>query len=322
MSLSVLEQSVLKTLAYFDISNYPLTKEELYACLWQSPGFAPAELCHGKPEIEYVDFLEELRIAPIETKMGYYFLPGRSDIVENRRKKLLISDLKLKIARKAAKKIRPIPFLKAIFVCNSVGAELAGDDSDIDFLIVTTEKRIWIVRFFCNLILRILGLRTYGSKTKNKICLSFFVDENNLDLSSYRIIDEDIHFAYWIGQMFPVYDPDNFYSKFLSANSWVKKFLSNSAPAVIGTERLAIGDSKVGFIWKKSWEKIWAKAYGDLIEAQARALQLAKLKLSVKNKSEAGGGVVINDQIIKLHENDTRRDYFEKWEKLVSKICL
>ena len=32
-----MEQSILRTLAYFDLADYPLTKEELFSYLWQSP---------------------------------------------------------------------------------------------------------------------------------------------------------------------------------------------------------------------------------------------------------------------------------------------
>ena len=140
-----LKQSIVKTLTYFDLIYYPLTKEELFAYLWRAP--------YGR----YDDFLSVLERPERcwESKWGYYFLPGREKKIENRRIRLLHSEQKLKLARRAVKKIRAVPFLRAIFLCNSVASGTAGETSDIDFFIVTAPKRIWLVRFFTNLILRV-----------------------------------------------------------------------------------------------------------------------------------------------------------------------
>jgi hypothetical protein len=304
MSQSLLEQSIFKTLAYFDIADYPLTKEELFAFLWQPPA------------IGYEEFLEKIEKITIISKYGYYFLNGREEMVEKRRKKLLCSEKKLKLAVKYAKKIRSVPFLRAIFVCNSVGTEQALDRSDIDFFIVTSPKRIWIARFFTNLILRILGRRAYGEKTRDRVCLSFYVDNDNLDLSSLRICESDIHFAYWLNQMLPIYDPDNLYDKFLQANSWTKKYLPNIYPKVKTVSRHLVVDSKIGLIWKNFWEKMWGVDYGNLIEAQAKSFQQVKLKFSIKDKAKADDkGVVLKEGVLKFHENDRRAWYREEWCK-------
>lgn len=306
MSSSPLEQSIFKTLAYFDIADYPLTKEELFAFLWQPP------------VVGYAEFLEKIEKIGMPEKYGYFFLNGREETVEKRREKLLCSEKKLKLAVKYAKRIRSVPFLRAIFVCNSVGTEQAIDRSDIDFFIITSPKRIWLARFFTNLILRVLGKRAYGENIKDRACLSFYVDINNLDLSSSRIREDDIHFAYWINQMLPIYDPDNLYNKFLQANSWTKKYLPNIYPNVKTISRYFIFDSKIGIMWKKFWEKIWGVAYGDLIEGQAKSFQQVKLKISIKDKAKLNDkGVVLKEGVLKFHENDRRAWYRDEWMKRI-----
>ena len=80
--MNPLQTSVVKTLAYFDISGYPLTKEELFEYLWQPPAMG------------YADFTEQLAgFAPVQigTKWGYYFLAGREYNVENRRRRQVYS---------------------------------------------------------------------------------------------------------------------------------------------------------------------------------------------------------------------------------------
>ena len=74
-------------------------------------------------------------------KWGFYFLKDKEKNIENRRDRQLASVLKLKAAERAAKKLRSIPFLRAIFICNTVAAGQAKEDSDIDFLVEFKKGR-------------------------------------------------------------------------------------------------------------------------------------------------------------------------------------
>ena len=313
-----LKLSIFKTLAYFDLLNFPLTKEELFRYLWMP------RLSGGQAPLGYVDFTSALASTSLpgtNQKYGYYFLSGREEIVETRRRMVAPSELKLTKARLAAKFIRAVPFLRAIFVCNSVGAEMARNESDIDFFIVADKNRIWLVRFFTNFILRLFGLRTYGQHEKDRVCLSFYVDVAHLDLAPWRVADDDIHFAYWLQQMLPIYDPENYYQKFLAANSWTKRFLPNMRITLGSSSKEVVGDGRLGRLWKRAWETMWRGAYGDLLERQAKDFQWLKLKPSVKEKSKLNdNGVVIKEGIIKLHEHDARRGYREKWLQRISNI--
>ncbi|MDO8499802.1 MAG: hypothetical protein Q7S66_04030 [bacterium] len=302
--------SIKNTLAYFGLFNHTLTADELYGWLWRPPANLTRE-----------DFLLSLRatersvaIPWLQDKYGFYFLPGAELSVETRRRAALTSDLKMKIARRAAKKLRAVPFLRAIFVCNSVGAGQAKSESDIDFFIVAAAGRVWIVRWFCNLILRLWGLRTYGTKLRDRICLSFFVDENNLDLEKFQGVEEDVHFIYWTNQKIPLYDAGGMYERFTRANSWVKKYLPNLPQKFAAGYAGAVADTGIGRIWKTMWETLWRGAYGDLIERQARALQWHILPLSVKEMANTNTATVINDVVISLHHSDSRAQLKSEWE--------
>jgi len=301
-----LKKAVLRTLSYFDLSDYPLTATEIKNWLFQYAILDFKEL---------TEFLEEMKNQnKIEEKFSFFYLPGKEKIVENRQRNLVISELKLKKAQRAVKFIRCVPFLKAVFVCNTVAAGTAVEDSDIDFFIIAGSKRVWLVRFFTNLILRLFGLRTYGNKNKDKVCLSFFVDEDNLNLEKLKATEKDIHFAYWITQMIPVYDPNNFWKKFLSANYWLKDYFPNFLNNSLFLSLVKQGS--IASVWKKIWEIMWFGVYGDLIEKQAREWQMLKMKLSIKEKAgRSGNGVVLQDGVIKLHENDTRKDFAVQWEE-------
>src|SRR3989339_1436457 len=124
---SPLENSIVKTLTYFDGFDLPLTQTELFARLWQPPFVS---------FLEFTKFFENHTSNYWQSQDGFYFLAGRSELIVSRNRHLLDSAASLKIARRAVKKIRSVPFLRAVFVCNSVGAGTARPDSDIDFLVV------------------------------------------------------------------------------------------------------------------------------------------------------------------------------------------
>ncbi|MFA5127381.1 MAG: hypothetical protein WC457_00055 [Patescibacteria group bacterium] len=302
--MSPLDISIHKTLSYFSLFNYPLTKEELFAYLWQ-------------PEkINFEEFVLALRNE--DEKFGHYFsLPEN---IEQRRARLVTTEHKMKIARRAARLIRAVPFLRAIFVCNSVGEGIAKEGSDIDFFIITAPKRIWLVRFFTNLILKLFRLRTYGKNSRDKICLSFYVDENNLNLWPLRALDEDVHFVYWLHQMVPLFDPRNLYAKFISANDWTKKFAPNITRKSASKYLSAVKDSSFARVWRKVWETMWQGAYGNFLESQVKSIQTQMFKDVLKNRAkENDNGVVISDTVLKFHENDTRRKIYEEWKEKCTK---
>ncbi|MCX6781910.1 MAG: hypothetical protein NTW66_02225 [Candidatus Magasanikbacteria bacterium] len=307
--MSPINESIRKTLAYFDLFGYPLTKEELFAYLWQPP------------RISYEEFIPSVPLqgegwgGVCNEKFGHYFFSGREGIIENRRQRLLISELKLKIAVRAAKKICAVPFLRAIFVCNSVGAGLARSESDIDFFIIAAPGRIWLVRFFSNLILKFWRLRTYGKKRKDKICLSFFVDEKHLNLQSLCALKDDIHFMYWLHQMIPVYDPKNIYHSFLDANRWTDEYLPNVKRISRSVYLGQLKEGKIGNAWRRIWEAMWGGGYGNILENQAKQFQLTRLKMTLKDTAtRSDRSVVIEDGVLKFHENDSRKEIFDKWK--------
>jgi len=302
-----LQSSIQKTLAYFDLADFPLTREELFAYLWQPP------------EVNYEKFLLFLSSdagisMPIEYKDGFYFLPGRASLIDKRRERLLYSEYKLKIARRAARLIRHVPFLKGVFVCNTVGAQQANEQSDIDFLIITAAQRIWITRLLVTFVLQVFGLRRTKRKINNKICLSFYLAEDNLNLAHVRVADDDIHFAFWIHQMLPVFDPYHMYTAFLQANAWVLSYLPYSNPVALERYGMSVSESVLSNIWKKAWEAMWAGRYGDLINQEAKKIQISKMKFSGSAIDRGSNtGVVISDSMLKFHEQDTRAEYRQEW---------
>ncbi len=298
------QKSIIKTLSFFSLFSYPLTKEEIFIYLWQ---------IKIDRSILFEKLEEMVNSKILAEKYGYYFLSDR-DITENRRQHLLESESKLKIARKAIKKISGIPFVKAVFVCNSTAFGTAEKNSDIDLVIVVQKGRLWLVRFFSNLILLLFGLRVSKNHTGNKICLSFYISAEDLDLQKIRILPEDIYLCFWLAALLPVYDPQKIREKIIKENIWFQELLPNFSKSLSFCSK-EVKNGRIKNFFKEILEKTWRGVYGNLMEKQAAEAQKTKLKFSLKE--QIAPNVVLDDAMLKFHENDRRREYYKKWlEKL------
>ena len=205
----ILQQAIVDTLAYFAIFNFALTREELWHNLFFVSGV--------EREITFDNFVKNLVFLlsekEIETKHNFYFLPGRESDYYNRQNSVKFVEQKMKIAHLAIKKIRSIPFVRAVFLCNTVAGSTVTADSDIDVFIIVGKNRIFLTRFLVTFILSIFGLRRHGEKVKDRICLSFYTTEDNLGLSKIALDRPDIYLLYWLDQLVPFYDED----------AWLKK---------------------------------------------------------------------------------------------------
>lgn len=308
-----LEHSIFKTLVYFDLFNYPLTSEELYHFLWQPP-----------TQINYNGFVEFLHVTgytllKIEEKNGFYFLKGRSVILENRHTHTLETEKKMKIAKRGISKLRWVPFIKSVFVCNTVAGGYPTQQSDIDVFIIVQNGRLWLARFFSTLLLKLFRLRTSASQERDKICLSFYISENNLDVSNLCIENPDIYLAYWLAQLVPVYDPDNIYRLIKLKNVWIDTVLPHAFGEYQLMEKWKVKNSMVSLFFKKLGEKFWGTQYGNLIEAQTKKIQLPKVMTHYgAYAQEHNSNVIIEDTILKFHKNDRREEYRARWLKHLS----
>lgn len=306
---SGLQQSIIRTLAWFDLFSYPLTAQEVYQYLWEPPTNVTFE--HVLAALEEGD--------QIETAQGFYFLPGRSDTVRQRQLGVQEVHKKLKIAARACKRIRWIPFVRAVFVCNTVAASTASKESDIDVFVVIRQGRMWLTRLFLTGILSLFRMRRHGECVANKICLSFFVTDDALNLSSIRWGSPDIYLAYWLSQLIPVFDPDDVLQTIHHKNVWIRSHLPHAFGSYTPGNEYRVGETGISRTIKKVLQKVWGGQYGNLIEQQAKHIQELKMKRNYDSVKDAEDSrVVITDRMLKFHENDRRAQYRDQWQRTLA----
>lgn len=299
------EKSIIKTLAYFDIFNYPLTLSELWKYL-----YCPHQkytLKQLKDILEQSPFLKE-RLVSIE---GFYALKGREHTYLLRKQNNNWADRKFAKVVRLLKIYRFLPFVKMIAVCNSLAYSNARHDSDIDLFVVTSRGKIWLARFWLIFWLRLFNLRPSRQKTRDTFCFSFFVDEDHLDISNIRLGQHDIYLTYWVQQLLPIYDPENFYSKFLAANHWQKKYLPNAYANQFIRE---IKNTKLALLIQKVLAFIFnPPLLGKILRPLYRRVQASIIDRNMQAMVNVDTRIIINDFMLKFHAND-RRDYFyHRW---------
>ncbi len=314
-------QSIVKTLAYFDLFRYPLTREELFRFLFASP------------RISYDVFVRELSSLssfsqkPWEEKSGYFFLLGRESLIAERQMSQWCGKQKIRIARRAARLARYVPFLEAFFVCNQfpVGVK---EESDIDIFIITAPGKIWLVRFFLSTLVTIFGLRQSRvlsllrrqSQTNHKdnICLSFYVSSESLNLRSIALGHEDIYLQYWCTQLIPLYDPKNLHSLFVKNNEWVSTQLDQGFSVYSLRSELLVQSNFIVRVWRIIFEFCLKGKGGQRLDDYLSVWQ--KRALQKKGFVPDGVGMILDDNLLKFHEHDRRSLYLQNWHRRYSEI--
>jgi len=321
MDVSFLELFIINTISFFDLFDYPLSLMELYNYLYtggmDGGNYSLTEI---KKELDQNKKLKKI----ITTKSGFYFLKGRQKIVTKRLANYVIADYKIKIAHKAIKLFRYVPGIKLVAICNNLAFYNASSESDIDLFVITNKDRIWLTRFILVIIISLLGLRPPKDKVKDKICLSFYITQDNLDISNIKIANDDIYLIYWLASLMPIYQRENYYQKFIKANNWIIKYLPNYKSVKLG-HRYNLTDNNLTQTISKFKEKITAGKLGAWLNELVKKYQLNKMSQLKKDLAVRGDKwVIINDQMLKFHENDKRQQYLEQFEdkrqKLIDQI--
>jgi len=283
-----LQTSILKTLAYFDIFDCPLTASELLFFIDQPTDYLTMSaqlksLVDNKAIIEH---------------QGFYCL--RLENIISRQNRYTTSRRKLKKSLFIARLFSHLPWIKFIGLANQIGSHNLRDGGDLDFFIITEPSKIWLTRFITTSLMALTGQRPTATKNQDQICLSFFITSDNLDLQQYMLADqEDFYFCYWLANLCPLYDAEDYYRQLIMANSWLQTKLPNWQE----NKNLLVNQMNNG------WHVLRIIAS---LESVLKQWQLKHLAEAIKN-SQTNNNVVISDKVLKLHVSDRRQEFNRKY---------
>jgi predicted nucleotidyltransferase len=286
-----MRKAVLQTLVYADIFNYPLTIEELYRFL-----ITPKTLSFFvfKKNLEKIIRHDKL----IKKKGEYLFLKGREKIILIRQKRRFWSQKKIKIAKKVTRWLKLIPWVKMVGITGALAMENADKNDDVDLLIVTAKRRLWLTRALTVFLMELLGCRRRPKDTQvaDKICLNMFVDED------YLVVPEDerdLFSAHEVVQFKVLWEKDSCYQKFLKANLWAGNYLANSLDIKKLDPKDIGGEKKRIFLISQ---------FLNFLEYFAYKIQLAYMSSRRTNE-------IVQSQRVRFHPQDCREWILKKYQE-------
>jgi predicted nucleotidyltransferase len=275
-------QNILKTLAYFDIFNYPLTDEEIMQ-------FLPEKNVRLLFDKSVKKLLEEKKIFKIGE---FYSLKNRQSLADrridgnNRAKHLL------KTARRIAKLLAYFPFVESVCISGSLSKNFADQKSDIDFFIITEANRLWIARSFMHLFKKL----SYLAGRQHWFCMNYYIDEIGME-----IVEKNIFTAMEIVTLKPMYGQACF-KKFIETNSWTTNYFQK-------TFFSAEGQLKKVFLTR--WmEKCLRSGFGDTVEKWLMNLTDKRWKKKArKNRLNDHGGKIA--MLVSPHFSKPAPEFFQ-----------
>lgn len=258
--LSTLAQSIVRTLAYFDLFNYPLRKDEVYFNLQTN----------HVTETEVTEELQRLREAKVLFQTGEFFSLQNNQALVSRR---IAGNKKAEgykgIAARRARWIYQFPFVRAVMISGSLSKNYADEKTDIDFFIITAPHRLWVARTLLVLFKRIFLLNSH-----KYFCVNYFIDEEHLEIE-----EKNLFTATELSTLVPLQGLD-LYHRFIGSNAWVREMLPHTVKKITET---GPGEEKEGLL-KRSLEKVLASGLGRWLEKKFMRVSQFRWQRHYRNK--------------------------------------
>lgn len=205
---------IIKALAYADVFDFPLTSEEIYLYFI---GPFPVE----RPLIN--EALATLRNkSQVAERGGYYFLPGRENIVSIRLDRWASSVSNWKKVGRIINLFRLLPWLQLVGVSGALAMNNSSAEDDIDLVFITAPKRVWLTRLLVAGLLKLFGQYRSAQPRPRQFCPNLFLSTEGMTFPP------DLFVAHEIIQMRPVLVRNGIYEKFINGNSWLYGLLPNT----------------------------------------------------------------------------------------------
>ena len=192
------------------------------------------------------------------------------------------------------------PFVRALILTGSMTIGGTKESSDIDLLIVTKEKRLYLARFFVTLLTTLTGLRR-TPKTKNpagKFCLNYYLVADNLDIRPHTA-----HCARFHRHIVRIWDKDGIYERVYRENQWLR----NYEPKIVDESQTAILKNNFPLdkyltlsLIRSPLEILLTGRFGDFVEDKFSKWQMSKI-LNSKACKDNKKTIIVKKNELRLH---------------------
>lgn len=202
-----LERSILRTVAYSDVFDYPLSNNELHRYL---------DAVSATPE-EVAETSRRLAGSTICAEDNLVALAGREELFAVRRRRQLHAARMWPAARRWGRILGHLPLVRMVALTGALAMDNVETDADIDYLIVTEPGRVWLCRALVIQMVRAARL------TGIVVCPNWLLAADALELG-----DRSLFVARELAQMVPLSGLD-VYRRMRGLNRWTDAWLPNAA---------------------------------------------------------------------------------------------
>ena len=331
--MTLLQKSILSTIAYYDALDYPLTSFEVFKYL-VNPLHVASFYWNQKPRPEAfgpieVDKFSNINLVNIRKNLeskeskefigeenGFYFLKGREKIIRIRIDRQKIADQKWKKAKKIIRLLEIIPYLKMVAVSGSLALNNTKEESDFDLLITVKNKRIWLARFFITMLIQIMGRRRHKDLTKDRICLNHYITDKSLEIKFRSLYNAQTY-----AHLIPVLEIEQgIYKKFQEANKWINDYLVFFPKIEIQHSKTIRGNYFLRLI-VRVLEIASCSIIGNLLEWIAKKIQEHSIKKDPLTYKK-GGRITIDNNQLEFHPDSPERRILDKYNGIMVKLGI
>lgn len=271
-----LSQSILETVAYYDVFSYPLTAFEIWKYLMLSDGRGGGKDM-GASLREVTEGLSNERLkGKVGSFRGFYFIEGRQSLIAERIRRGKVSEEKIRKIFRIAKLLRFSPFVRMIGITGRVAMRNAKPKSDLDLFIIMEKGHIFTGRLILTGLVQLMGMRRHGRHVTDRICLNYFVATG-----SEEVTVKDLFASSEYAFMVPVFGREA-YRGFMARNAWIGKYRPNAAVGN-GPDLRTLPDSRAGACLRRLFEALLG---AGLIERRLGDWQCRRIERDSRTKRE------------------------------------
>lgn len=199
-----------------------------------------------------------------------------TDPVRERRENEQRAKRFMRIARVMGWIIRQFPFVRGIGISGELSKGVVSRKGDIDFMVVTSPKRVWVTRT-----LLIFFKKVFLLNRKRFFCVNHLIAEDH-----YSVPQKNRYVALEIATLIPLFNAP-FFRNFVDRNSWIRTYFPNiNAVAhrafrepsrgifqkVLELPLSGAAGDRLDQVLMERWRAIWHKRYRHLPEEKLREL--------------------------------------------------
>lgn len=301
-----LRHGILKVLVYFDLFDYPVSKNEIIFFLDQK-NISVHEISVALDEL----IIDECIFRYSE----FYSIQTNAEIAERRITGNINAEKLFPVGKKVSQFLYQFPFTRGIGISGSLSKNFALENDDIDYFIITKANRLWI----CRTILHLLKKVSFIINKQHLYCMNYFIDEHAMEIEEKNIftamelitlipvcgngtMDKFFTTNYWVGSYFPNYKLKMQHEKTYTRNSILKRvfefFLDNK-----------LGDFLDNYLMKITTRRWKKKEQNKKVNSKGNRMGLSTGKHFAKPNPDYFQQKIVSGYVDKLNENA------EKWNR-------